>query len=193
MDEQILSAALDLFIESGVEGTSIERIAKRAGVGKLTVYRRWSSKEELIAQAVESLRGEAVPDEPADAPLAEQVERLLPRWADAMVRPRFRAMVARIFGSSAHHPELMAAYWENHVVPRRRTAHALLEQAKREGALSADTDVEVLIDMMVGGVLFRLLQPGNPDAAEMRRYLESVYRQAGLPVGNHSSTRPVQD
>ncbi|MFC7110976.1 helix-turn-helix domain-containing protein [Nonomuraea rubra] len=52
-DAAILRAALELFIERGVEGTSMEQIAKRAGVGKLTVYRRWSTKEDLIAQAVE--------------------------------------------------------------------------------------------------------------------------------------------
>ena len=60
-DRAILEAALELFVERGVEGASIEQIAKRASVGKLTVYRRWSSKEELLSQAIESAR-ESVPD-----------------------------------------------------------------------------------------------------------------------------------
>ena len=57
-DRAILQAALDLFIERGVEGASIEQIAKNAGVGKPTIYRRWSGKEELIAAAMESLVAE---------------------------------------------------------------------------------------------------------------------------------------
>lgn len=44
-DRAILQAALDLFIERGVEGASIEQIAKNAGVGKPTIYRRWSGKK----------------------------------------------------------------------------------------------------------------------------------------------------
>ena len=55
IDTAILRAAFELFVERGIDGASIEQIAKRAGVGKLTVYRRWSSKEELLAQAIESL------------------------------------------------------------------------------------------------------------------------------------------
>ena len=54
VDQAILRAALQLFIEHGVAGASIERIAKRAGVAKTSVYRRWSSREALLAQAIEA-------------------------------------------------------------------------------------------------------------------------------------------
>jgi len=50
VDQAILRAALELFIEHGVAGASIEKIAKRAGVGKTSIYRRWSSREALLAQ-----------------------------------------------------------------------------------------------------------------------------------------------
>lgn len=183
VDKAIQRAALDLFVDGGVEGTSIEQIAKRAGVGKLTVYRRWSSKEELIAQAIESARDElpwVSAEDLAEVSLSAQIERTLPGLASAMVESRFRAMVARIFGSSVSHPELMATYWEHYIIPRRRATHALLERAKGDGILNKDADTEALIDMMVGGVLYRLIQPGTPDATEMHRYLESVYRQVGL-------------
>ncbi len=53
-DRAILQAALALFIDKGVEGVSIEQIAKRAGVGKPTIYRRWSGKEDLLAAAIET-------------------------------------------------------------------------------------------------------------------------------------------
>jgi pimeloyl-ACP methyl ester carboxylesterase len=67
------------------------------------------------------------------------------------------------------------------VVPRRRFARATLERAKREGVLAEDVDVDELMDMMAGAVLYRLLiQPGKADAAEIRRFLEAVVRQAGL-------------
>src|SRR5262252_6039590 len=56
VDQAILRAALELFIEHGVSGASIERIAKRAGVAKTSIYRRWSSREALLAQAIEDFR-----------------------------------------------------------------------------------------------------------------------------------------
>ncbi|MQA12978.1 MAG: TetR family transcriptional regulator [Pseudonocardiaceae bacterium] len=188
-DTAILRVALDLFIEGGVEGTSIEQIAKRAGVGKLTVYRRWSSKVELLAQAIESAR-DRIPEAPAEdfasVPLAELIERALPAVAEALADDRFRALVARIFGSSTSHPSLMATYWEHYILPRRQATQVLLERAKKEGVLAEDTDMDVLIDMMVGAVMYRAIQPEPLDVAEARRYLETVYRQAGLlPPGRH--------
>ncbi|WP_190821058.1 TetR-like C-terminal domain-containing protein [Saccharopolyspora pogona] len=105
---------------------------------------------------------------------------MLPGLAEAVADPRLRAMVARIFGSSVSHPALMATYWENYVVPRRRITRALLDRAQADGVVDADADPDVLIDMMVGAVLFRLAQPEPLDAAGAREYLESVYRRAGL-------------
>lgn len=180
-DTAILRAALELFVEGGVEGTSMQGVAQRAGVGKLTVYRRWSSKEDLLAQAIETARGD-IPDAPADdrTPVPDLIERALPAAAEALAAPEFRGIVARIFGSSVSHPALLETSWERYILPRRRAARALLDRAIEEGTLAAGTDVEVLTDMMVGAVLYRVLQPQPLDVTEARRYLESVYRQAGL-------------
>ena len=56
--QKILKAALQLLAEVGFEAMSIEAIATRAGVGKTTIYRRYSSKDELVADAIESIREE---------------------------------------------------------------------------------------------------------------------------------------
>ena len=74
----------------------------------------------------------------------------------------------------------MAAYWGRYIAPRRRQAAALLERARELGTVAADADLEVAIDMMVGAVTYRVLQPAPPDVDEMRRYLREVYRQVGL-------------
>jgi len=58
--QAILQATLDLLGEVGFDCMSIDAIAARAGVGKTTIYRRYSSKEELVASAIESLREEIV-------------------------------------------------------------------------------------------------------------------------------------
>jgi AcrR family transcriptional regulator len=173
-----------LFIERGVEGTSMEQIAKRAGVGKPTIYRRWSNKEELIAAAMETLVAE-------DATWADQdaidtqspyalVEAAIDSAAAAVTTPQYRALVARVFGSAVSHPQLMAVYWERYIKPRRQLAARLLDRARERGTVAADADVDVAIDMMVGAVTYRVLQPDPPDTEQMRHYLAEVYRQIGL-------------
>ena len=57
----ILQAALELVVEDGLRGTTIEGIAARAGVGKTTIYRRWRTKEELFMEALQAIAF-ALPD-----------------------------------------------------------------------------------------------------------------------------------
>lgn len=185
-DEAILRAALELFTEHGHAGTSIEAIARRAGVGKLTVYRRWGSKDELIAAAVETARGE-IPNPGTDdldgmsyAEISQVIVDALPVGARTLAEPGYRAMLAQVFGSSVTHPGLMAAFWQNHILPRRRTVHLALSRAVEEGELPPETDIEALIDMTVGAVLYRLLRSDPPDADELLEYLRAVYGQAGM-------------
>ncbi|MEQ7125682.1 TetR/AcrR family transcriptional regulator [Actinopolymorpha sp. B11F2] len=188
VDTAILRAALDLFVERGIEGMSIEQVAKRAGVGKLTVYRRWSSKETLAAHAIEQMI-----EEHGDWPTNAELERADPQQllestldasAELAASHEFRALVARILGSSVSHPSLMATYWKHYILPRRKAASAMLEQGQRAGTVPPDADLDVLIDMMAGAVVYRVLQPDPPDATEMRRYLEEIYRRIGLLPGS---------
>jgi len=180
----ILRAALEMFIERGVEGASIEQIAKHAGVGKPTIYRRWSNKEELIAAAMETLIAEEVPSTSEHAVDAESpyalVEAAIDGAAATIATVQYRALIARVFGSAVSHPALMEIYWERYILPRRRVAARLLARAQQEGTVAADADFDVAIDMMVGAITYRVLQPNPPDPEEARRYLRAVYRQLGL-------------
>ena len=191
-DVAILRSALNLFVERGVEGTSIEQIAKQAGVGKPSIYRRWSSKEDLIAAAMETLvveeTGWASPEAiKTESPYA-LVEAAIDSAAATVTTPQYRALVARVFGSAVSHPALMAIYWDRYIAPRRRLAASLLERARQLGTVAADTDFDVAIDMMVGAVTYRVVQPAPLDVEEMRRYLRAVYRQIGLlPEPGHQT------
>ncbi|AKS35672.1 TetR/AcrR family transcriptional regulator [Mycolicibacterium goodii] len=183
-DRAILQAALDLFIERGVEGASIEQIAKRAGVGKPTIYRRWSTKEDLIAAAMETLVADEVvqasPEVIDTQPPHAVVEAVIESAVATATSPSYRALIARVYGSAVSHPALMAVYWDRYILPRRAQATRLLERARELGMVAEDTDLDVAIDMMAGAVTYRLLQPNPPDVDEMRRYLRAVYRQIGL-------------
>ena len=95
-----------------MKGASIEQIAKRAGVARLTVYRRWASKEALIARAIETAR-EGIPDPSSladDAPLPQLIERMVEESVGPLADPRLRAFTARLIGSGTSHPSLLEAY-----------------------------------------------------------------------------------
>jgi AcrR family transcriptional regulator len=184
LDIAILTAALDLFVAQGITGMSIEQVAKRAGVGKPTVYRRWSTKERLVADAIAALVGADL-DWPSRAAIDTTPPHVLVRRnVDAAARtaadPKFRALVAQIYGSAVTHPLLMQTYWTHYIVPRRNLIIAMLERAQHEGRVAPDADLDVLIDMLAGAVAYRVLQPNPPTATQMKRYLESAYRQIGL-------------
>lgn len=183
-DDAILKAALELFVSRGLEGASIEQIAKRAGVARVTVYRRWSSKEDLLADAIETART-VIPDLPiwqdTDAVLPDPGERLLESWVSALAQPQLRTVLAQLIGSSTSNPRLRDTYWQHHVLPRRTLIGEKLERAKRDGELPADVDPDVLMDMMVGAVLYRLLlQPEPASEPEIREYIAEVIRHANL-------------
>jgi AcrR family transcriptional regulator len=184
LDTAILSAALKLFTERGIAGMSIEQVAKRAGVGKPTIYRRWSTKERLVADAIATLIGGDIhwpsDDEIAAIPARELVRRNVAAAAQTAADPLFRALVAQVYGSSVTHPLLMQTYWEHYILPRRALVTKLLRRAQADGAVAPDADLDVLIDMLAGAVSYRVLQPNPPTARQMKRYLESAYRQVGL-------------
>jgi AcrR family transcriptional regulator len=182
-DAAILSAAVDLFVERGIDQTSMESIAKRAGVAKATVYKRWKAKEDLLAEAIEKVRDDLpnVASARTAGELPSLLESLLPEWSAALAEPRYRALAARLLGAGPSHPALLAAYWNHHVLPRRERSYAVLRRAQDEGMLSPTADIDVLLDMLTGAIIHHLLlEPGEPSPDHIRRYLRRLFRQAGL-------------
>ncbi|TMR90955.1 TetR/AcrR family transcriptional regulator [Nonomuraea basaltis] len=182
-DEAIMKAALELFVERGLGGANFEQIAKRAGVAKVTVYRRWSSKEELLTHAIEQART-LVPEADiwatTDAEAQPADQRLMDSWVHTLGDARFRAILAQLIGSSITQPSLLTTYRDQYIQPRRRLIHATLERARRDGLLAADADLDTVIDMVVGAAMYRMLmKPDAPaDSAATRQYLEAVLQQA---------------
>jgi AcrR family transcriptional regulator len=184
-DEAILRAAMDLFSRYGIESASIGRIAKRAGVARTTIYRRWSSREELIVHAIENAR-----DFPEQ--LVEGVEKLEPDelvnlavrfGAETLTRPQFRRLAFRLIGSSVSHPALMSIYQRKYLLPRRLAFRRILERARVGGLLPPDANVEILCDMLSGAMMYRLFfQPEEHNDGRVRVYLLRLFQEAGFRI-----------
>ena len=189
VDRAILAAAFDVFVERGIDGASIEEIAERAGVARTTLYRRWLSKEELIARAIGETRGN--PEQRAVSnriPLKQLPRVLADALAEMFTRPEFQKVAARLIGSVPTCPELMQTYWSNYLAPRRKLIANLLEQARSQGLIRHDANPELLMDLISGAIIHHtLLRPGSHSREEMRTYLMSVLQELGLTSRSRGS------
>jgi AcrR family transcriptional regulator len=180
-DRAILRAALEVFIERGIDGASIEQIADTAGVARTTLYRRWSTKEELISEAIAAARGTPEQQAADRVALIRLPGLLADSLAEMLTRPDYLKVAARLIGSVPSHPELMAIYWNNYMVPRREIVRGLIERARDEGLIREDADPELLMDLISGAIIHHsLVRPGRRSGAEMREYLLAVLRELGL-------------
>jgi AcrR family transcriptional regulator len=185
VDEAILEAALELFVERGLDGVGIEQVAERAGVARTTVYRRWPSKESLVAQAIALGRGSAdekvVRDPTSRRSTMKSVAEALARTFGA---GDYRKMVARLIGSIPDHPELMAIYSRTYLIPRRKIASDALELARAQGLIREDLDGDILLDLVAGALMYRLLIFGDSSEKSIRGYLLKLLRELRLEKTN---------
>ncbi|MFB8775333.1 TetR/AcrR family transcriptional regulator [Streptomyces broussonetiae] len=165
VERAIIEGAMKL-LEDGVPlgDLSIERIARTAGVGKATIYRRWRGKEELF---VDVLRAAEPPDpELPGTSLRDDLVVLLEALRRRGLADRTSAILHNVRAQMKSSPRIWAAYDSMVIAPRRRTGIELLRRAQRDGELRADTDVEILYDIFVGPMLTRSVLRRSADLPE---------------------------
>jgi AcrR family transcriptional regulator len=161
----ILEATGQLLAEVGYGAMTMEGIAARAGVGKATVYRWWSSKAALAIDVL----GEN-PSEPADedtgdlrGDLVRTVERviaLLTRGLEGEIIPAMSADLVR-------DPAMAELFRTRIARPRRSSVTAILDRATARGELPKKLDVPLMLDACVGAIFYRLVISGEPVTDEM--------------------------
>lgn len=169
--QAILQATLDLLGEVGYERMSIEAIAARAGVGKTTIYRRYNSKEELVADAIESLREEiSIPD---TGSLWSDLDLLIESAAKTTLTPLGRQILALIVSTASSSPKFAQVYWTKYLKPRRQAFRVVIERAKVRNEIQADTDSDLVFDLLSATMLYALVfEPTTePFEAYIRRAL----------------------
>jgi AcrR family transcriptional regulator len=131
--DAIVGATLDLLAERGFQAATVEAIALRAGVGRNTIYRRWHSKEELIADALRELT--------ADFDLwgADDLYSLLLNWLRDFARtfshPLYGRLLPGVVGEIQRNPVFADVYADRVVRPRRQALLDRLVEARDRGEL----------------------------------------------------------
>ena len=173
-DEAILDAALALFVEAGYESLSMEAVAARAGVAKTTLYRRYPDKAALVAAAAD--RARPTVEFPDTGSMRDDFVSLFTEIESAMKSPVSLRVFALMVHAFAEHSEFRDAYWQSFVEPRREAFGQILRRGQQRGELDPDADVELLVDVLAGSVMYQLVRPGSePFAQRMQRIIDLVW------------------
>jgi AcrR family transcriptional regulator len=175
VDAAIHRATLDLLVDQGYQGTTIQAIARRAGVSAPSVYRRWSSKAELIEEAVfpggllapEALSGDVITD------LQPYCEQILTYLAE----PPIRSAIPGLLVEYQNDPQMWQRVIDRSVLPMRESFHAFVDQTGRSPVL----DVDALFDVMLGALFTRALNNGAHEARDFARAVAQVVTAALAP------------
>lgn len=155
----ILGAALELLAEHGWRGFTMRGIAARAGVGKAAIYRRWESREAVLAAAVEGMVSEiGLPDSGSiRGDLLELMRRAVSLYGGAAGR-----LMPGLVSAMAEHEEVATAVRETFLGPRRAALREVLERGVERGELREDIDRDLALDFLGGPIFYRLLITGGP-------------------------------
>ncbi len=153
--QSILRSTLKLLKENGFPELSIEAIAADANVGKTTVYRWWPTKAALVADAFS-----ASADQELQFPNTGSVQRdmnLQMRRLIRLFRSERGKVVAALLAGGQSDPELLEAYRDRFLWPRRRQAYQTLQRGVDRGELPAGCDFDLILDSLYGPILMRFL------------------------------------
>lgn len=178
---EILEAALQLVADVGIAGLTMDAVAAAAGVGKATIYRRWSSKEALMLDAwMSCVRTPPVPD---TGTLRGDLEVLLGGLDHPLNDRELQRVFPQMIAAAKVNPEVADAY-RAFVAQRRVPLQAVLQRGVERGEIDPAADLEVVHDLLIAPLMYRWVVTDAPiDANVIRQIIATVTAGAALPSG----------
>jgi AcrR family transcriptional regulator len=175
-DRAIVLATLGLLEEHGYSGLTMASVAERAGVSTATLYRRYSSKQELVVGALATL----VPDRPPPdtGSLEGDLRDTLRRIAENMSGDRGRLLLG-LAGEILRHPALAEPLRARLRQPMQENIVAMLDRAAERGEIPQPADAEVAIALIVGPLHYWLLSGETISPAVVKTLVPMVLRALG--------------
>ena len=169
IDAAILRATAELLAESGYANLTLAAVADRAGTTKTALYRRWSSKAELVHEAAIPASATALAVPAGD--IAVDVRAMLAAARDVFTSPLVRAALPGLIADVAADPAL------NERVTARLTGlfsavRDRLDEAVRRGEVRGDVDPDRLIEVIGGATMLRVLL--RPDVELDERWVDQT-------------------
>ena len=183
LHQAILKAAVELVLKGGFRTLSIDAIASRAGVGRMTVYRRWPNKAAIIMDAFVA----RVDPGTLFAPSVSFTEsiRLQMRTMAKAFRGKDGALIRVLLAEAQFDPELATALHERWTMPRRRMAIEYFREGVDAGVLRPEIDPDAMIDLLYAPLYYRLQMGTGPLSDE---YVDEIFAHGmeGLLSGSAS-------
>lgn len=151
----ILEATRRLLSHTTVQKLSIEAIAKKAGVGKTTIYRWWPSKASVAMDAIFSQPGfQNILPTPASAEdgIVNQLEKIV-----AQLNGKNGRVVAQIISEIQDDHDAVENFHRYYMQARCFQLAKLIDEGVRSGEFKTDIDIETTVDALIGPVFFRLM------------------------------------
>jgi AcrR family transcriptional regulator len=155
-----MDAVFDLLKEKSASQLTMEAVAKRAKVGKPTLYKWWPSKAALImAMFHERLAGKL--EVPHTATVEEAI-RIKALYLIKEFNGLFGKVMADLIAEGQSDPSILRELFESHISTRRASSLVDIEQAKANGELASNVNAELLIDAIFGPIYYGLLLRHTP-------------------------------
>lgn len=153
--DAIQTAFFEELAEVGYGRLSIDAVAKRAGVGKAAIYRRWRSKLDMTVALTSEVAVAAI-DVPDTGSLRGDIRQYLGNACEAIAHPLARHIIPDLLAEATRNPALADALVPTLRTPRRAKAAVLFQRAVKRGELAADSDLEMCMDFLAGPLYWRL-------------------------------------
>lgn len=188
--QAILRSTLHILGKTGFSDFTIEEVADRAGVGKATVYRWWPNKGALIADA---FAGSATPKLrfPDTGSLVTDMSQQMRQLVKIFASPQGR-IVSAILAAGQQDKELIAAFRERFLKPRRQEAYATLRRGVQRGELQKNIDADLLLDSLYGPIYMRFLIQHDRLTPDFVDRLCELVLAGARPVRRSSGRRKAQ-
>jgi AcrR family transcriptional regulator len=171
----ILDAVYELLQERSVRDLTMEAVAKRAGVGKPTLYKWWPTKAALVLAMFRERIAVALP-----SPSVGTAEEAIREVARALIGPlngQLGKVLSELIAEGQSEPAILRELFDKHIRGHQEANAADIERGKTSGELTRDADPELIIDAVFGAIFYRLLFRTAPLTEEFSdKLVRQVFR-----------------
>jgi AcrR family transcriptional regulator len=157
-DASILCATLALLRARGYDGLTMAAVIEESGVSSATLYRRWPTKHELVAAAIDSLAPEPIDIDTGS--LEQDLSTFLRHLAKAYAARE--VFVESLTSGGVHDADLAAAVRDKVIAPRLGMLELVMARAVERGELTDAPSPEVALSLLAGPLYYRTSVLGEP-------------------------------
>ncbi|MFF5296934.1 TetR/AcrR family transcriptional regulator [Paractinoplanes globisporus] len=157
----IRNAVMQELADVGYGRLSIEAVARRAGVGKTAIYRRWSNKLEMVLEIVSDVAGRSVPL-PDTGSFAGDLQLLMLIVSKALQHRIASQIIPDLMAEASRNPQIAETLQKALRTHQQAVGDKLIGQAIARGELPEGTDPEVAVDLILGPLYWRLAVARTP-------------------------------